>query len=60
MVDITVYDLVGEKIITLLNKQMDQGEYEVNFDASNIPSGVYIYRLEINKKVYTKKMILMK
>ena len=44
----------------LINKEMLAGKYEVPFDGSNLASGVYIYRLEANNLVETRKMILLK
>ncbi|HEY9186928.1 MAG TPA: T9SS type A sorting domain-containing protein [Ignavibacteria bacterium] len=57
---LTIYNLLGEKIITLLDNDLSVGEYELNFEAKNLPSGVYFYRLETPKQTITKKMILSK
>ena len=59
-VRIVVYNLLGQKIITLLNKQMPVGSYEVEFTAKDLPSGVYLYRIEAGDYQEVKKMILMK
>ncbi len=60
-VDLDVYNILGEKVITLVNQEMTAGSHEINFNASNLASGIYIYRLNIrNKFIDTKKMILMK
>jgi len=55
-----VYDILGREIKTLLNEPMQTGEYEVEFDGSNLPSGVYFSRLTAGDFVETMKMILLK
>lgn len=55
-----VYDILGSELVTLEDEQKSEGRYEVNFDASNLASGVYIYRLSVNDFVNVKKMILLK
>ena len=60
MVNITVYNTLGEKIKVLLNEQMEQGVYTRNFNGLNLPSGIYIYRLTADNVVFTKKMMLIK
>jgi len=57
---LVVYDILGREIQTLINKQMHPGDHEVTFDASNFPSGVYLYRLINGNYSATKKMLLMK
>jgi hypothetical protein len=59
-VNIVVYDLLGREIATLVNEQLKPGSYEVEWDGSNYPSGVYIYRLKTESFSETKKMILLK
>ena len=55
-----VYDILGREVATLVNKQQKSGNYEVNFDASNLTSGVYFYRLQSGDFNASKKMILLK
>ncbi len=55
-----VYDLLGREIKTLVNRIQKPGKYSVNFDGSNLSSGIYYYRLEAADFVQTKKMILLK
>ncbi len=55
-----VYNILGEEVATLVNKRQAPGNYTVQFDASNLPSGVYFYTLHAGDFVATKKMILMK
>ena len=57
-VTLKVYDILGKEITTLINKQQKSGSYEVNFDASNLSSGVYYYQLKSGEFVETKKMII--
>jgi hypothetical protein len=55
-----VYDIMGREITTLVNEQLQPGTYEVTFDGSNLPSGVYFYQLRAGEFVETKKLILLK
>jgi hypothetical protein len=59
-VKLIIYDITGREIITLVNEQLNPGTYEVTFDGSNLPSGVYFYRLTSGNFVDTKKLILLK
>jgi photosystem II stability/assembly factor-like uncharacterized protein len=59
-VSLKVYDLLGREVATLVNEEKPAGEYEVEFDGSNFPSGIYFYQLKAGDFVQTKKMILMK
>ncbi|MCC7092900.1 MAG: T9SS type A sorting domain-containing protein [Ignavibacteriaceae bacterium] len=59
-VKLSVYNLLGEEVTTLVNTEQKSGRYEVNFDASKLASGVYMYRLESNNFLSIKKMILIK
>ncbi|MEA3392052.1 MAG: T9SS type A sorting domain-containing protein, partial [Candidatus Marinimicrobia bacterium] len=59
-VSLYIYDLSGHKIRTLINGIQDAGYYTVQFHADDLPSGVYIYRLQAGNDVRTMKMILMK
>lgn len=60
MVTLKVYDILGAEVVTLVNEEKVAGKYEVNFNASNLASGVYIYRLNVNDYVSVKKMVLLK
>jgi hypothetical protein len=57
---IRIYDLIGNEIETLVNEEKPVGTYELTWNASNLPSGVYFYQLQAGDFVETKKMILMK
>lgn len=59
-VKLIIYDGLGHEIITLLNKKQNAGSYEIGFDGSNFSSGVYFYKLETEKFIQTKKMLLIK
>jgi len=51
IVNITVYDLLGRKITELINEKKEAGLYEVNFNAENLPSGLYIYKLTATENI---------
>ncbi|MCW8813214.1 MAG: T9SS type A sorting domain-containing protein [Chlorobium sp.] len=57
---LAVYNTVGEKVAVLVNGYSEAGHFEVSFDASNLPSGVYLYKLQSANSVQTKKMMLLK
>ena len=60
LVELKVYNLLGQEIVTLVNEIKPVGYYSFNFDASNLPSGVYIYSLQVNDFVQSHKMTLLK
>ena len=59
-VTLKVYDVLGNEIVTLLNEDKPAGIYEVNFNASALPTGVYFYKLQAGSFVETKKMVLLR
>ena len=59
-VTLKIYDILGKEVATLVNEQKTQGRYTVNFDASRLASGVYIYQLRVNDYVSSRKMLLLK
>ena len=59
-VEIRIYDILGKKVRTLVNEEKPAGTYEINWQAANLPSGVYFYQLIAGTYVQTKKMILLK
>ncbi len=59
-VTIKVYDLLGKEVATLVNENKSAGYYKVDFNASKLTSGVYIYTITANNFVQSKKMLLMK
>jgi hypothetical protein len=60
MVTLKVYNILGQEVATLVNSEKAAGEYKVSFNASNLPSGIYLYQLRAGNFVETKKMMLMK
>ncbi len=60
MVSIRVCDVTGKEIRTLVNEYKSGGYYEVIFDGKDLPSGIYIYRMETGNAVLVRKMILLK
>jgi endo-1,4-beta-xylanase len=59
-VTLKVYDLLGREVSTLVNEIKNAGRHEVKFDASKLPSGVYVYTLSTGNYTQTRKLILMK
>jgi hypothetical protein len=59
-VSLKVYDMLGREAATLVNEMKQPGEYSVTWDAGQIPSGVYFYRLTAGSRSETKKLLLMK
>ncbi|HPN38042.1 MAG TPA: T9SS type A sorting domain-containing protein, partial [Melioribacteraceae bacterium] len=57
---LSVYNVLGEKVATLVNQNLNAGKYSYNFDASKLSSGIYFYTLESGKNIATKKMMLIK
>lgn len=59
-VSLKIFDLLGQEVKTLVQEEKTKGSYEVVFNASELPSGIYVYQLKTGKLVETKKMVLMK
>ena len=59
-VSLKIYDMLGKEIATLVNEQKEVGTYNVQFDASKLSSGVYIYSIQAGDFLVSRKMILMK
>ena len=60
LVTLIIYDILGRQIATLVNKEQSPGTYNVTFDASYLPSGIYFYQLQAGSFTQTRKMILLK
>jgi hypothetical protein len=60
LVTLKVYDVLGNEVATLVSENKPVGSYEIEFDGSELTSGVYFYRLQAGSFIETKKMILMK
>jgi hypothetical protein len=59
-VTLKVFDLLGREVATLVNEEEPVGDYEVEFNGNNLPSGIYFYNLETKNFSDTKKMVLLK
>lgn len=59
-IKLKVYDVLGNGIATLVNEEKPAGSYEVKFDATGLPSGIYLYSLRTGNNFSVKKMILLK
>jgi hypothetical protein len=59
-VRIMIYDVLGKEIETLVNEKQSPGTYEVKFDGSNLPNGIYFYTIRSGDFVDTKRMVLIK
>ena len=59
-VKINVYNTIGQLVVTLVDGEMQLGYHEVNFDASRLASGIYLYQLQAGEYNFVKKMILIK
>ncbi len=59
-VTLKVYDILGREVKTLVNQPQYQGNYKINFDGTDLASGIYYYRLEFADNVQAKKMTLLK
>ena len=59
-VRLAVFNLIGEEVAVLVNGTVQAGHYEVSFNASSLPSGVYLYKLQSANSVEVKKMMLLK
>ncbi len=60
LVTLEVFNSIGQKIAVLVNKQLSAGETNITFDASNLSTGVYLYKLNANGVTLSKKMMLIK
>jgi|GEM_PF-5844181 len=59
-VSLKVYDILGKELQVLLNEEKSPGKYELKFDASHLPSGTYIYRINTGEYMSAKKLLLLK
>ncbi len=60
LVNLSVYNLLGQKVAELKNDVLQPGYYETEFDASSLSSGVYVYKLSAGGKVISRKMVVLK
>lgn len=59
-VKLNVFDILGKEVTVLVNEELNPGVYEVDFDGTNLPSGIYYYSLSAGSFTQTKKMVLIK
>jgi hypothetical protein len=59
-VKLLIFNTIGEEIAVLVNKEQEQGYYNVEFNGENLPSGVYIYKLITKDFISSQKMLLIK
>ncbi len=59
-VKLAVYNMLGEEVASIVNTTQKAGRYELNFNASQLSSGVYVYRIEAANFTSSKKLVLMK
>ncbi len=60
LVTLIIYDDLGKEVSTLVNQYQDKGRYNINFNASNLSSGIYFYKLKAGDYISIKKMIVLK
>jgi hypothetical protein len=60
VVTLRVYDTLGREVATLVDGLMPAGQHEVRFEAGDLPSGMYVYRLETNGFNQSKKLVLLR
>lgn len=60
LVTLKVYDMLGIEVASLVNEVKEAGNYSIEFNASELPSGIYVYRLTTGHFVENKKFILLK
>ena len=60
LVTIDIYDILGQRVRTILNEFQNADRYEVEFNAIGLASGVYIYRMKVNDFIASKKMLLLR
>jgi hypothetical protein len=59
-VTLTIYDVLGEKVATLVSENLTVGSYQYQWDARDLASGVYFYRLEVSDFTKSRKMLLIR
>lgn len=60
MIQIKVFDLSGKEVTILVNEYKSAGNYSVDFNSKDLPSGIYFYRMQVGKFIVTKKLIILK
>ena len=60
LVSLRVYDILGREVATLVNQELNTGNFSVNFNAAGLASGTYIYRMTAGDVQISKKMLILK
>ena len=60
LITLKIYDVLGKEVATLANTTMNPGTYTIPWNAGNLPSGIYFYRLRAGQFIQSKKMTLLK
>ncbi len=60
LVSVNIFNILGQKVAVLVNEVQNAGTYQLNFDASKLSSGTYIYQIKSGSFVQSKKMLLIK
>ena len=60
LVELSIYNILGQKITALVSEKQTPGNYAVKWNASSLPSGVYFYRLQTGEMVQSRKMLLVR
>ena len=60
MVQLEVFDLLGRKVATLVDEELQQGRHSYSFEGTSLSSGIYVYRLKQNDQIITRSMTLIK
>ena len=60
LVTLKVYNLMGQEVATLVNNTLNTGSHQVMFNGTDLPSGLYLYRLDTNGQSFQQKMLLIK
>lgn len=59
-VDLSIYNILGEKVATLVSEMQPAGSYQINFNASHLPTGIYFYKLTVDNAHQVRRMVLIK
>ncbi len=60
VVSLRIFNTLGEEVVSLVSEQKEAGYHQTTWNASNVPSGIYFYRLRVGDFTETKKMILLR
>lgn len=58
-ISLKIYNVSGQEVATVVNKKQRAGNYKIHYDTSELPCGVYFYRLESGNEAFTRKMTLL-